>query len=121
LPGDVPKPEFVADLYHRKKVWTGDLVSLLSLKVGERHGLTGMDTTRLGKNFGYMIRSLSKLPKTGGLMQRKLFLSITLNVMTTVEPGVLASGCRKLKRSHKTECFATRRHRLSYTHSFKIN
>jgi hypothetical protein len=37
------------------------LRALLKLKAENKHGLTGMDVIRLGKNFGYMIRGLQRL------------------------------------------------------------
>jgi hypothetical protein len=63
LPPTVPEPVFIADPNHRKKVLTGELITLLQAKVAERATLTRMDTTRIGKNFGYMIRSLKQLPE----------------------------------------------------------
>jgi hypothetical protein len=64
LPGDIPEPLFVADPNHRKKVYTGDLITLQRAKVAERFTMTSMDVTRLGKNFGYMVRSLKRRPES---------------------------------------------------------
>jgi hypothetical protein len=61
LPADVHEPMFVADPGHRKKVLTGVLQKMLDSKVDERATLSRMDATRIGKNFGYMIRSLPRL------------------------------------------------------------
>jgi hypothetical protein len=58
LPGNIPEPFFLADPNHRRKVFTGDLHKLLAMPVKERCGLTRMDVTHLGKNFGYMIKGL---------------------------------------------------------------
>jgi hypothetical protein len=58
LPGHVPEPRFVADPNHRRKVLTGELIKLDTSKINEKHTMTRMDSTRLGKNFGYMARTL---------------------------------------------------------------
>jgi hypothetical protein len=63
LPGRIPEPEFVADPNHRRKVLTGELIALDKAKVSERFTMTRMDSTRLGKNFSYMIRALKKIPQ----------------------------------------------------------
>jgi hypothetical protein len=60
LPKHIPEPTFVADPNHRKKVWTGDLYKLLQQNVGSRCTLTKNDVAGLGKNFGHMIRGLSR-------------------------------------------------------------
>jgi hypothetical protein len=62
LPKDILEPKFLADPNHRRKCWTGDLIALASAKVQEICTMTKMDTTRLGKNYGYMIRGLHWLP-----------------------------------------------------------
>jgi predicted small secreted protein len=61
LPSHIPEPSFVADPNHRKKVLTGELIALDKAKVSEKATMTRMDSTRLGKNFGYMIRTLKNL------------------------------------------------------------
>jgi hypothetical protein len=61
LPADIPEPSFVADPNHRKKVLTGELIALDKAKVSEKATMTRMDSTRIGKNFGYMIRTLKDL------------------------------------------------------------
>jgi hypothetical protein len=58
LPAHVPEPSFVADPNHRKKVLTGELIALSLSKVAAKATMTRMDATRIGKNFGYMIRSI---------------------------------------------------------------
>jgi hypothetical protein len=62
LPRHVPEPLFVADPNHRRKGLTGDLIALASANVDARVTMTRMDSTRIGKNFGYMARSLRCLP-----------------------------------------------------------
>jgi hypothetical protein len=62
LPAHVPEPLFVADPNHRKKVLTKDLRTLAAKKSADRFGMSGMDVTRLGKNYGYMMRALKRLP-----------------------------------------------------------
>jgi hypothetical protein len=61
LPAQIPEPVFVADPNHRKKVLTGELYTLANAVVSQRFTMTKNDTARIGKNFGYMIRSLHKL------------------------------------------------------------
>jgi hypothetical protein len=58
LPAHVPEPDFVADPNHRRKGLVGDLIKLDMSKVDEKFTMTRMDSTRLGKNFGYMARTL---------------------------------------------------------------
>jgi hypothetical protein len=60
LPAQIPEPSFVAGPNHRKKVLTGELITLALVKVDVKHTMTKNDSTRLGKNFGYMIRNLHK-------------------------------------------------------------
>jgi hypothetical protein len=60
LPRDVPEPNFVADPNHRRMQLTGELITLDKAKVSEKATMTRMDTTRIGKNFGYMARSLNR-------------------------------------------------------------
>jgi hypothetical protein len=63
LPGHIPEPLFVADPNHRRKVYTGELLTVKMSKVAERFTMTKMDCTRLGKNFGYMVRTLKRRPE----------------------------------------------------------
>jgi hypothetical protein len=58
LPAHVPEPVFVADPNHRRKGLTGELNKLDMSKVDEKFTTTKMDSTRIGKNFGYMARTL---------------------------------------------------------------
>jgi hypothetical protein len=58
LPGTVPEPLFVADPNHRRKGLTGDLIGLDKSKKDVKATMTRMDSTRIGKNFGYMARTL---------------------------------------------------------------
>ena len=62
LPADVVEPKFVADLNHRRKGLTGELIKLDKSKVHERATMTRMDSTRIGKNFAYMVRTLRDRP-----------------------------------------------------------
>jgi hypothetical protein len=59
LPRHIPEPAWVHDPNHRKRVLTGDLHKLLASKVSNRFTMTKMDISRLGKNYGYMVRSLN--------------------------------------------------------------
>jgi hypothetical protein len=63
LPADIPEPKFVADPNHRRKGLTGELIKLDMSKVSEKHTMTRMDSTRIGKNFGYMARTLKQRPE----------------------------------------------------------
>jgi hypothetical protein len=58
LPFDVPEPKFVADPNHRRKGLTGELIKLSKMRKSIKHTMTRMDATRIGKNFGYMARTL---------------------------------------------------------------
>jgi hypothetical protein len=58
LPGTVPEPLFVADPNHRRKGLTGELIKVDTSKQEQRCTMTRMDSTRIGKNFGYMARTL---------------------------------------------------------------
>jgi hypothetical protein len=61
LPGHVPEPLFVADPNHRRKQLTGELIAIDKRIVENRFTMTRMDSTRIGKNFGYMARTLQRL------------------------------------------------------------
>jgi hypothetical protein len=61
LPGHIPEPVFVADPNHRVKVLTGEMYNLEKQIVSKRFTMTKMDSSRIGKNFGYMVRTLPKL------------------------------------------------------------
>jgi hypothetical protein len=62
------EPLFVADPNHRKKVLTGELYALESARKAERLTMTRMDSTRIGKNFGYMIRALPRMAEDNDAM-----------------------------------------------------
>jgi hypothetical protein len=62
LPGCIPEPKFLADPNHRRKVWTRELIMLANGRASEKFTMTEMDATRLGKNYGYMIRTLHRIP-----------------------------------------------------------
>jgi hypothetical protein len=63
LPGHVPEPKFVADPNHRRKGLTGELIKMDTSNVQARMTMTRMDSTRIGKNFGYMARILKNRPQ----------------------------------------------------------
>jgi hypothetical protein len=63
LPGDVPEPMFVADPNHRRKGLTGELIKLDMSRKDIKLTMTRMDSTRIGKNFGYMARTLKNQPQ----------------------------------------------------------
>jgi hypothetical protein len=64
LPSHVPEPLFVADPNHRRKGLTGELIKLDMSRVDEKFTMTRMDSTRIGKNFGYMARTLKDRDET---------------------------------------------------------
>jgi hypothetical protein len=64
LPPDVPEPSFVSDPNHRRKQLTGELIKLDTANVPDRFTMTRMDTTRIGKNFGYMARTLHRMDES---------------------------------------------------------
>ena len=61
LPGHIPESKCTLDPNHRRKQLTGELLELSMKKVKERLTMTKMDVKRIGKNFGYMARSLPKM------------------------------------------------------------
>jgi hypothetical protein len=61
LPACIPEPQWVADPNHRKKLFTKDLRKFKMDTSKDRYGMSNMDVTRLGKSYGYMIRSLKRL------------------------------------------------------------
>jgi hypothetical protein len=63
LPADVPEPKFVADPNHRHKGLTGELIKLDMSQKDIKLTMTRMDSTRIGKNFGYMARKLKQRPQ----------------------------------------------------------
>jgi hypothetical protein len=65
LPADVPEPLFVADPNHRRKGLTGELIKLDISKVDIKATMTRMDSTRLGKNFGYIAHTLQSRLEEG--------------------------------------------------------
>jgi hypothetical protein len=58
LPAHIPEPQFVCDPNHRRKGLTGDLIKVDTSKADDKLTMTRMDSTRIGKNFGYMARTL---------------------------------------------------------------
>jgi hypothetical protein len=62
LPAHIPEPLFIADPNHHRKGLTGKLIKLCAQKIEVRGTLTHMDCTRIGKNFGYMARTLRSRP-----------------------------------------------------------
>jgi hypothetical protein len=54
----VPEPLFVCDPNHRCKQLTGELIALDKSRAELKCTMTRMDSTRIGKNFGYMARTL---------------------------------------------------------------
>jgi hypothetical protein len=63
IPMYMPEPKWVADPNHRKKLFTKDLRKFKMDTSKERFGMSDMDVMRLGKNYGYMIRGLKRLPE----------------------------------------------------------
>jgi hypothetical protein len=62
LPAHVPEPLFVADPNYRRKALTGILIVLNTAMVDEKLTMTRMHSTRIGKNFAYMARTLKDRP-----------------------------------------------------------
>jgi hypothetical protein len=54
LPSDIPEPMFVADPNHRRKGLTGELIKLDMTRKDFKLTMTKMDSTRIGKNLGYI-------------------------------------------------------------------
>lgn len=74
MPGHIPECEFGNDPNHRKKMLTGDLLAIVKSTVDKKATMTKMDATRIGKNFGYMIRSLPRNPPSRYLDMSKAVL-----------------------------------------------
>ena len=64
LPAHVPEPLFVADPNHRRKGLTGELIKLDLSRINTKCTMTRMDSTRIGKNFGYMACTLKDRPQS---------------------------------------------------------
>jgi hypothetical protein len=80
LPRTVPEPKFVADPNHRRKVLTGELIALANSKVAEKATMTRMDSTRIGKSYGYMIRrQLKNMQETDYIRAGKAVLEHHFN------------------------------------------
>jgi hypothetical protein len=61
LPGHIMEPKVVSDPNHRRKLLTKQLLELASSGVKNNLTITKMDVRRLGKNYGYMARTLPHL------------------------------------------------------------
>ena len=90
LDGNVPEPATTADPNHRRKILTGDLLDLATTKGDGKLTMTKMDVTRLGKNYGYMIRSLPRHPESMFVELAKQCSSTILTIMSIVEYGASA-------------------------------
>jgi hypothetical protein len=86
LPGHIPEPLFVADPNHRKKVWQNVLYTLNKKSVEDKGHLSGMDITRLVKNFGYMIKSLRRTTEDKYLAAANAVLDHHFDVHTNCGP-----------------------------------
>jgi hypothetical protein len=64
LPAHVPEPIFVADPNHCRKGLTGQLIKLDASNAKERVTMPRMDSAHIGKNFGYMARTLKDRPQS---------------------------------------------------------
>jgi hypothetical protein len=64
LHGDVAEPSTTADPNHRRKILTGDLLTLALSKGDDKLTMTKMDVQRIVKNYGYMIRALPRLEES---------------------------------------------------------
>ena len=60
LPGYMEEPLWAADPNHRKKLLTGELAALCIQLVDKKITMTKMDALRIGKNYGYFIRSIPR-------------------------------------------------------------
>jgi hypothetical protein len=62
LPGKMPEPTYSSDPNHRRKLLTGELlaIAMATVKSGKKETMTKMDVRRIRKNFGYMVKTLSK-------------------------------------------------------------
>jgi hypothetical protein len=58
LPRHIPEPLWLHDPNHRKRALTGELYKIYGAGTKNKFTITKMDIIRIGKNYGYMIRSL---------------------------------------------------------------
>jgi hypothetical protein len=61
LPGHIPEPVFVADPNHRCKGLVSVLIAIDTANIANRFTMTRMDSTRIGKSFGYTASMLTTL------------------------------------------------------------
>jgi hypothetical protein len=94
LPGHIPEPRFVADPNHCRKGLTGELIKLDALRVSQKFTMTRMDSIRIGKNFGYMARTLKNRPESEFIDAAKAVLDHHFDIHT-----YCGSWC---PRKHKT-------------------
>jgi hypothetical protein len=140
LPANVPQPLFVADPNHQRKGLTGELIALDKGKVKERLTMTRMDSTRIGKNFGYMARTLLNKPESEYCQSAKAVLEHHFDNHQYCGPwcrrkGELLSGtittkfyrCKKKNAdlyellSSKIECFITLDKLIEMAHGLDTN
>ena len=91
LPAHVPEPIFVADPNHRRKGLTGELIKLDTAKSEAKMTMTRMDSTRIGKNFGYMARTLKDRPEEEFVDAARHASNTTSTITNTVATGVSES------------------------------
>jgi hypothetical protein len=117
LPAHVPEPLFVADSNHHRKGLTGELIKLdKEKKVHVKLTMTRMDSTRIGKDFAYMARTLKERHLARSLpMQQRQFLNTTATTMNTAAIGVRGSTRRKTKEEGSSSTTGTSRKMLIFT------
>lgn len=82
LPGNIPEPRFVADPNHRRKGLTGECYKLYSQSKKLRMTMTKMDCQRLGRNYGYFVRSLGTIPEDEYLQSSEAVLDHHFDIHT---------------------------------------
>lgn len=97
LPGDIPEPEFVADPNHRRKGLTGELYKLFSKSVKAKQTITKMDCQRLGRNYGYFIRSLGSIPEEEYLFKAEAVLNHHYDIHTNCNP----TWCKRMNMAEQ--------------------
>jgi hypothetical protein len=116
LPAHVPEPLFVADPNHRRKGLVGELIKLDMSRVDEKFTMTRMDSTRLGKNFSYMARTLkdkdpSEYVAAGKACLEHHFVTTT----STVAAGASARMKQRNRSSLASSTIAAKKRMLSCT------
>ena len=91
LKEEINEPKFVSDPNHRGKLFTGEMIAVDLSSVASKVTMTRMDTTRLGKNFKYMGRTLKHKDPNDYVQAGRAVLDHHFDIHTDCD----ASWCRR--------------------------